>query len=265
MSKSVYIRSKSPIDNSTLAAHIPSAYATQAWQGVSNRYAFLPTAEVIHALQANGLACLSAKQSGTRKEGKEGYTKHSLRFRVVNSIYNTPILGEVFPEVILTNSHDRGSSFIVEMGLYRTVCSNGLVVAIGSLSSFRVRHVSSTIDGVLESVQQVINQFPLVEETVRALKAKTLTITEAEKYSELALGLRYDMGKAPFSATRLLSLRRTEDAGYNLWSVYNVIQENLTGQTIRRNRAEHSSRAIRSIDSDLGINRGLWALTQSFA
>jgi hypothetical protein len=35
----------------------------------------------------------------------------------------------VFPQILLTNSHDGKNAFQFQAGLYRLVCSNGLVIA----------------------------------------------------------------------------------------------------------------------------------------
>jgi hypothetical protein len=152
------------------------------------------------------------------------------------------------------------------MGLYRLACSNGLVISIGSLSSYRVRHVSNTIENVLQAVNGIISQFPQVTETVERLKATTLTLAERQRYAELALGLRYDANRVPFHSSRLLETRRHVDAisNENLWGVFNTVQENLLQGQQRRTRMEHTSRAVRGLDVDLSLNRGLWQLTQSF-
>lgn len=264
MRKFSSIRSAYPITVSELASFIPSAFAVNAWEKMSNKYSFLSTAEVIHALQGEGYGCFSAKQSGTRIGGKEGYTKHCLRFRKINSGFNQPLVGDILPEIQVINSHC-GSAYIVEAGLYRLACGNGLTVSVGSLSLTRVVHKNESIETVLDAVKNVVNQFPLVADTIRKMQERVLTYSERSKFAELALLLRYDMGKEPYEANRLLVPRRALDVGSSLWAVYNVIQENITQSTQRRGRFEHSSRAVRSIDTDLTINRDLWALTQAYA
>lgn len=257
-----------PLTYDQLQELAPSVFAEHPWKNVSSRYAFLPTIKVINALAANGIYPYSARQSATRIEGKQPYTKHMLRFRD-NILLKT--VGDTLPEVVLTNSHDRGSSFHIEVGLYRLVCSNGMVVSAGNFDSYHVIHVKNTIENVLESVHKITCQFPKLLETVSHFKTVELSIDQREHMAKMALGLRYDPDKFPFNPKRLLETRRPVDQGTDLWSVYNVIQENLLrGQTRRRyvpwyTTRERSSREIRSIDTDLTLNKGLWKLASNLA
>jgi len=68
----------------------------------------------------------------------------------------------------------------------------------------------------------------------------------------------------------MLHIRRDEDSGNDLWSVFNRVQENmLQGGTlivtprdngkVRRSR----SRSIRSIEQNLDVNKMLWSLSES--
>jgi len=254
-----------PLDAIVLAG-IPTLSAERAWSGVSSKYAFLSTAKVIESLSSEGIKPYSVKTSYTRNAEKYGYTKHLVRFRPHKSeAIADRSIGGVHPEIVLTNSHDRGSSFCIELGLFRLVCSNGMVVSSGVFDAFRVRHVGTSIAEVLKAVHSIVGQFPQIEDAVRRMQAVQLTDYQRESMASVAMGLRWEAGKAPFEASRLLSTRRSADSGLDLWSTYNVIQENLT-QGQRANRYMHSrgTRAIKSIDSDLSINRGLWQLAEQF-
>jgi len=261
--RSMFINSTQPLDAVVLAG-IPALAKTEAWHGVSSKYSFLSTAKVVEALGAEGIKPYSVKTSYTRSEDRTGYTKHLMRFRPATT--DKPIVGGVHPEIVLTNSHDRGSSFCIELGLFRLVCSNGMVVSSGVFDAFRVRHVGTTIDQVLQAVSSIIGQFPQVEDSVRRFQGIQLTDAQREHMASLAMGLRWDADKVPFAASRLLSTRRIADQGTDLWSTYNVIQENLLqGQKASRYDRRGGSRAIKSIDMDLKLNRGLWSLTEQYA
>jgi len=248
-----------------------SVNAVGAWGGVSDKYSFLSTASMVEALGARGIHPYSVKESRTRIDSKVGFTKHMLRFRPDGI---PKIVGGVHPEVVITNAHDTQSAFAIELGLFRLVCSNGMVVSAGVFESFRVRHVGASIDNVLEATYRIIDQFPQVESTVQRMQGIQLTDGQRETMAQLAMGLRWDADKVPFQAARLLSTRRTSDEGKDLWTTYNVIQENLLrGQSISRwGRVRHatgsydrSTRAVQGIDSDLTLNRGLWQIAEQYA
>jgi len=259
----MFLNSTQPLDEVVLAG-IPTLSQEHAWPGVSNKYAFLSTAKVIETLGAEGIKPYSVKTSYTRLEDKRGYTKHMMRFRQPSS--DKPIVGGVHPEIVLTNSHDRGSSLCVELGLFRLVCSNGLVVSAGSFDAFRVRHVGTSIETVLSAVHSIVAQFPQVEDSVRRMQSIQLSASQRDHMAQLAMGLRWDADKVPFQAARLLSTRRSADAGLDLWTTYNVIQENLLqGQRRNYRYGVRGTRAVKSIDMDLKLNRGLWSLAEQYA
>lgn len=263
-------RNIAPLNPVTLQS-MPTLYTEKPWGGVSEHYAFLSTGRVIDTLQAEGILPYSVRVTKTRIDDKQGFTKHVLRFRPSQSTLVPDTGGGVYPEVVLTNSHDRGSSFIIELGLFRLVCSNGLMVSSGTFSSYRVRHVKATIEDVLEATYSIIGQFPEVSETVSKFQNVMLSDSQRYQFAEAASLLRWDAEKRPFDSARLLQPRRQADQGSSLWNVYNVIQENLTqgqaGSSWRRHgrMAVLGSRAIGSIDTDQTINRSLWALADSFA
>jgi hypothetical protein len=258
--------SDSPLSTSQFPA---SVTAEHAWSRVSSKYAFLPTMQVVTALGDVGLYPYMVKQSGTRIEGKDGYTKHLIRFR---SEGVKPLKGNVYPEVVLVNSHDRASSFSLELGLFRLVCSNGLVVSFGNFGAYRVRHVASIISDVLVGAEAIVRQFPMIEESVARMQAYTLSDNQRSEFAYAAMGLRWSSDKAPFESDRLLQTRRADDTGRDLWTTYNVIQENLLrGQNMRFRRRFYGSqvprttREVKSIDMEMSLNRGLWELAAGYA
>lgn len=244
-----------------------SALATEAWGGVSKKYTFLSTLDVVKGLGEQGIVPYQARTMGTRIEGKRDYAKHLIRFRQLGQ---SAMVGDVFPEIVLTNSHDRASSFHIELGLFRLICANGLVVSNGNFAGYRIRHVGSTVSDVIIATKILLAQFPYVGEHVAKMQAKQLTDDQRMHMAQLAMGLRWDADKAPFEAARLLNVRRDADMRHDLWSTFNVIQENLLrGQHVshhdRFNQHARSSRAVKSIDVDMELNRNLWELASTFS
>ena len=65
--------------------------------------------------------------------------------------------------------------------------------------------------------------------------------------------------------TQLLAPRRTADAGSDLWSTFNRVQENIVqgGLTMKStNGRRMSTRAVAGIDSSVKVNRALWMLAE---
>jgi len=256
------------MDSETLRQVAPSVYATRPDFKVSNAYSFLPTSEVVTALADKGFGVYGANQTQGRV-GNIDYAKHTLRFRPNEGPVEYPVVGAVLPEVVLTNSHDRGSSFIVEVGLFRLACSNGLVMQTASVDAARIRHVGVSLADVLSEVDRVVSQFPMMLDRVAKFKAVTLTDAQRADFAARAIGLRWEVDKLPFPSELLLSTRRAEDNGPSLWDTLNVVQENLLrgqrhNRRIRWNGARNTQ-GLQSIDRDLSINRSLWAMAEEYA
>src|ERR1700688_2138112 len=119
--------SLSPLTNEELQKKAPSIFSGQAYHKMSNRYATIPTIEVVDALRSAGFQPFQANQSMVRTADKTNFAKHSIRFRNTNlNIANT---GDFFPEVSLINSFDGSSAFILNLAMMVVRCMNGLVVA----------------------------------------------------------------------------------------------------------------------------------------
>jgi hypothetical protein len=71
------------------------------------------------------------------------------------------------------------------------------------------------------------------------------------------------------SAPGLLRVRRAADSGDDLWSVFNVLQENLIRGGVRyfhpQTGGRGKSRAIRSITENVRLNQELWQLAEDFS
>jgi hypothetical protein len=76
----------------------------------------------------------------------------------------------------------------------------------------------------------------------------------------------------PIQATQLLEARRRDDTENNLWTNFNVIQENairggLHGVAIDANTRPRriTTRSVNGIDGDVRLNRALWTLANKMA
>ena len=157
------IRTEQPMTNDQLRAAAPSIFAMQPWHAMSDRYTFIPTSAVVDRMREEGFQPVAAMQSRTRIAGKGEFTKHVVRFRDMRagSAPATRALGVVYPELVLTNSHDGASAYKLDAGLFRLVCTNGMVVSDGEFAQINVRH-SGSADGIIEASYQVVEQFPKV-------------------------------------------------------------------------------------------------------
>lgn len=252
----------------------PSIFAEGPEPGVSNRYGFIPTSEVVAAMRKEGLVPTYATQCKVRDDTNEQFTKHMLRFsresdlakiqgipRVVDG--NAHHFFKQAPEiaqVTLVNSHDRSSTYQLDAALYRLACSNGLMVAGASFESIHVRHGKNVVDEVIEGTYRIAEEMPRVFEHVDEMKNVALAPRGQLAFAEMAAAIRWG-GEPPIDPARLLSYRRPEDENRDLWTTYNVVQENLMRGGIRGHATTGrrlTTRAIGSVNEDVRLNRALW-------
>jgi Domain of unknown function (DUF932). len=247
----------------------PAIFAQAPDDSVSDRYGFVPTIEVVDALQAEGWYPVRAQQTRVRDPERRDTTRHLVRFRQDPQRQIT--VGDSIAELVLTNSHDRSAAYQLDLGLFRLICSNGMVTPVGNMGGIRVRHGKQVVDQILEGSLALVDEVPNLAGTVERFQSMRLSPEESRLFAQSALTLRYGEGwrqVSPIQPDHLLDARRSEDRDPNLWRVFNRTQENLLkgGLKGRSASGRHTrTRAITSVTEDVRLNRALWQLTEHFA
>ena len=259
-SRSPVLRSDSPLSDDQIHRVAPSIFAEAPHESRSQRYAYIPTATVLTELRKEGFQPFMVTQTRTRHEDRRDYTKHMIRLRHASQINAR---GEA-NEIILLNSHDGTSSYQMLAGMFRFVCSNGLVCG-DTVADVRVPHKGDVAGQVIEGAYQVLHGFDRALESRESMQAITLEEGEAEVFARAALSLKYDDPDkpAPITESQILMPRRFDDRRPDLWSVFNRTQENLTKGGLHgrsANGRRQQTRPVQSIDSDVRLNRALWLL-----
>jgi len=260
------------LDANQLHQAAPSIYAQEPWERMSNKYRFVPTYQVLEAMQKNGFAPVRAQQSRTRIEGKSDFTKHMIRFRHVDFMQPDKI-GQEIPEIVLVNSHDGTSAYQLHAGLFRLVCMNGLIVASAQTDAISVRHSGKDdlVSEVIEGSFRIIEDFPKHMAQIEQFKTIELDRPQQEAFAAAAAELRPSTAPENLRVQHLLHARRRADAANEngsrgLWETFNAVQENMMqgGLTFRApgTRRRQTVRGVKSVNEDIRINRALWRLTE---
>lgn len=259
------------LSDDQLRKSVPSIFATEAHESRSERFAPIPTIDVLTGLRAEGFDPFIAQQARTRIEGKAAFTKHMLRLRH-RSITNAE--GEAF-EIILVNANDGTSSYQMIPGFFRFVCANGLMVG-DTFDEVKVRHSGNAIHDVIEGAYAVLGEAPKVADQVSRFKSIMLNDAERGVLAEAAHTLRFpdatEEKPAAIDAPALLGARRSADRASDLWTAFNVVQENaIKGGISGRVRdaqgrvSRRRTRGVSGIDGNKALNRALWTLTEKMA
>jgi Domain of unknown function (DUF932) len=243
-------------------ARAPAVFADSALEGLSSKYTFIPTSRVLTGLMDAGFVPVEARQTCTRSASPL-HARHVIRLRRRCETVSLEEGGSV-PEVIFLNSHDGGSSYIARIGIFRVVCCNGLIASRGAFPAYCVPHRGNVVDAVIAAALQVSEQFERLAAQVECMERRRMLKDEQLRFAEAALALRYpDRAQSGMQPSQLLTCRRSEDLGENLWVLLNRVQEHLcVGGLSRRstNGRLVRTRRLTSIKREVQLNGKLWDL-----
>lgn len=262
---------QSTLSIESLQKKAPSIFAGDAASSVSNRYLHIPTSKILDAMLANDFLPVAAKQTRAKDSA---HAKHVLHFSH-KSISDRLTLNEEIPLIRVQNSHDGKSSFQIDTGFFRLICSNGLVMPGNMLNSARVIHKVGMENDVIEASYRVLDSFASQLEQVNAMKGVELNADERQILAESAVKLVFDADQIEMNVNRgrslettLLAARRSADQKNDLWTTFNRIQENAIkgGRRVYSATGNFSAmREVKSIDREKQINVELMALAQKMA
>ena len=251
----------------------PLAFAKEATNPkVSGRYLFVNTETIIDDLDKLGWKPVQAAQRKSRGQSTI-FSKHMIAFQNPDLKIKGKDGDNSFPRIIMTNSHDSMQAFKFSVGIFRLVCSNGLVVADEQFSDFEIKHKGYTFNELRGVVNQAVADLPNKVEVLNQMKQRVLTQDEKNKLALDAMLIRAGIEPGSKEAKKfnyddetiedILDPKRDEDKGNDLWRVFNVVQEKitqgdfhaaLTGAKVRK------VRKIKSFEKDLKVNKELFKL-----
>lgn len=246
----------------------PSIFTSTAAQGVSDKYTHIPTSNVIDDMDLLGWKVVDAKEVKARKG--IGFQKHLLVFRNEDVVINGADGDTVFPQILLTNSHDGKNSFTFTAGLFRMICENGLVISTEQFEDVKMRHMGYTFEELQEQIKGMVERLPLTVESMNKMKQIEMSQDAAVEFAQKAIATRFkenEIENISVDANQLLIPTRNEDTGNDLWSVFNVVQEKILegdfnytfGVKVRK------ARKIKNFNQDLKINKELFNLALEYA
>ena len=247
-----------PMTNEQVMSVCPYAFAEVPTNpGVSDKYVHANTQTVIEDMEKLGWYPVEAKQCRTKKGSKGIRSFHMVVMEsndVKTNIYGPDGQTEAKVRIIIQNSHDGFNSFRFMMGVYRFVCSNGMVVADAQFADFSIRHINYSFEELRGIVAKVMAEVPA---TIDKMHTMSTTILTDEQKREMAVETLLD----------LLAPVRKEDEGDSLWNVFNVLQEKMIKGTFMapgKNGKVRKQRAITSIKKDVDYNERLWAVAEQY-
>lgn len=236
----------------------PSVFTNTAGPNTKpDSYLFVNTETVLQKVIRAGFAIRSITEKRVRNADNRPFAKHMIRL-VPQSMLNNEN-AEYIPELVIVNGHNANSSVQLHLGAFRIVCSNGLVVSSSLFNSVRIVHSQRFEAKLKQGIEQVLNAVPGLDAKVKQLNAREFGVFESIDFANKALELRYPKleDRVKHSAKQILQPKRDADAEETLWAVFNRVQEHLM-------QGQRGMRGIKALDTQLKLNKQLWALAESY-
>ena len=245
-----------------LETQTPSVFTESPSSNVSKHYTHIPTSSVVLDMEKLGWGVVDAKEVKARKG--IGFQKHLIVFRNDDVVINGDDGDTVFPQILLTNSHDGKNAFTFTAGLFRMICENGLVISTQEFENVKMRHMGYTFEELQLKIKEMVERLPLTVESMNKMKSTEIEPKEAIKFAKKALLTRFTKEQIKvfkIDLKELIKPVRKEDEGSDVWSLFNVVQEKIitgdfhytTGSKVRK------AREIKNFNQDLKVNKELFA------
>jgi hypothetical protein len=257
----------------------PSIFTKKGSDKTSSKYTHIPTDRVIKDLELLGWGVVDAKEVNARQD--KGYQKHLVVFRNPDVSINkksTNVDGEVFedivfPQILVTNSHDGKNSFKFQAGLYRMVCENGLVIADQQFEDYTIRHMGYDFEALQSVIKDMISNLDLTVESMNKMRKIELDENQQFEFAKKLLDIRIEGTDNLYREEQIgdiLVPQRKEDFGDDLWSVFNRVQENIVEGNFKYYNAktlgtERQARPIKNFKQDMDVNKKLFSAALEYA
>jgi len=258
----------------------PAAFTPNKSPELSGRYGFVDTAAAISILNDHGWNPVRAVQKPSRLSENIPFQDHMLSFAPAQLDDR-----DNQPNLILYNSHNGKSALKLFIGVYRCLCSNG-IIAGDSLFESKLRHSATTANGFSNLIQSQSDNVPMLMDRIDGMQNHILDHDQIVDFAYDAVNLRWDMLQDTPPDNRngsyadqfrtvkqALRVRRHGDGGNDKYTVFNRLQESLIrggveieSYTKRNpNGATRKAKPLASLAETVRVNRELWNLADRVA
>lgn len=237
----------------------PSVFTTSKASHLTEKYVQTPTSKVVEDLMNMGWIVTDAKQIKARKN--QGFQKHMVVLRNPDIMIKGQDGDDSFPQILLTNSHDGKNAFNFRVGIFRLVCSNGLVICSQEFNNVSIRHMNYTFETLQIKINEIIAKLPGLVEKINTLRSVQLTAEQMLDFARRATELRK---QTLVDYHELLRPKRTQDEGNNLWAVFNRVQERVINGGYTYGHKDRQARSIKNFQQDIKINEQLFELAEAY-
>ena len=259
------------LNKKELSEIAPSIFTMIPSSEVSDKYTHIPTEKVIDDMELLGWKPVDAKEVKARTKNTQGVQKHLVVFRNDEVVINGQDGDVVYPQILITNSHDGKNAFQFTAGLFRMICENGLVIATDEFEDLKMRHMGYTFEDLQVLIKGMVEKLPLTVEAMNKMKEIELQEEQMFNLAKSFLDIRVEGTENTFNdqaIEEVLEAQRKEDEGNMLWEVFNRVQENIIEgnfEYITKTGKKRQARVIKNFKQDQDVNKKMFSKALEFA
>ncbi len=250
----------------------PATFQKNSLDSLSEKYVSFNTETIIKDMKKLDWQVVDAKQNNVKDLSLKSFQYHMLTFENANIDFQKE-KSNARPQVIITNSHNGKNTMRMWFGMIRFACLNNMVLADTMFNSFKIRHRGYTMGQLEEGLYSYIGNIPEMIDKMQMFQNLKMSQNDRKNFAKESLAIRYpDVEKATIEPIQLLGSRREEDQGMDLWTTYNIVQENLLKggltapmRTIKGNIMNYTTKEIKRPENQLKLNVALWTLVTKYA
>jgi len=247
----------------------PSIFNHKVGSKLTDKYVHIPTDTIVDDMEALGWLPYEVKTVKSRKDNAS-FKKHLVQFFNPNIVINNEAgEADMYPNLLLINSHDGSTAVRFEMGVFRLVCENGLVIKSQDFGGFKMRHMGYSFEDLRNYIGELVNTLPTMVENLNKFSQVEMTPEQQHEFAIKAVEARFGEEKQipDEEIKNLLIAERKEDTGNSVWVVLNRVQEKLTSGGFGYLNAKgklRKSRAVKNFTQDVDMNQKLWAIAEEY-
>jgi len=259
-------------------ARAPAVFAHDHAEDLSNKYGNFNSSQAIEVMNDYGYGVTQAAQVTGRTTTANLHGQHLMAFA---KRHDVSAFTDEQPEIIFYNSHDGKSSMKLFAGVYRFICSNGIIAGDGF--DQKMVHYKSNLDSFEDLLKYTANSLEDIAQLTHNMKNITPEYAQVQSFANKALSLRYDSDTIAKDArtrnaytnrtiSQVLSPSRPQDVADDAWTMFNRVQESIVrgGFAVIGDRKRHGrkfdgykeAKALSSIKESVAVNRQLWDIAQ---
>lgn len=195
---------------------------TEKYETLSDKYNVMTTGNIVEDFTNKGFQITQYQEARIRNEDRRYKQKHFVRMTMNQ---DSEMLER--PEVVIHNSYDGSSPLKIFIGIYRFVCSNGMIVGDHLNEPLVLRHNNNNWESLLYSFMERYTEMVNAQTSIISdMKKYYMSYSDEVRFAEKAITLREET-KDVLDPRELVLVRRREDYGKNLWLTFNKVQESL--------------------------------------